>query len=166
MINTGQGIVFANTVARGFSFYQFLQKSLASQDVPLIFYHSRFTEPDKKYLEEKLILHLGKDAWKNRSAKGIAILTQIGEMSINISAPIMYSDVCPWDRLAQRIGRLNRFAESEKGVVFVGSPMSKGAIYPALTVHTTRLATYGRPRKRSQKPSQLFKKSMLAVLPN
>ncbi|MFD1186539.1 CRISPR-associated helicase Cas3' [Pontibacter rugosus] len=131
MINTGQGIVFANTVARGFSFYQFLQKSLASQDVPLIFYHSRFTEPDKKYLEEKLILHLGKDAWKNRSAKGIAILTQIGEMSINISAPIMYSDVCPWDRLAQRIGRLNRFAESEKGVVFVGSPMSKGAIYPA-----------------------------------
>lgn len=131
MVEAGQGIVFANTVARGFAFYHYFQKALAGQDIPLIFYHSRFTEPDKKYQEEKLINHLGKYAWNNKNAKGIAILTQIGEMSINISAPTMYSDVCPWDRLAQRIGRLNRFGEGEKGVAFVGSPIKKGATYPA-----------------------------------
>jgi CRISPR-associated endonuclease/helicase Cas3 len=131
MVEAGQGIVFANTVARGFAFYQHFQRALAGKDVPLVFYHSRFTEPDKKYQEEKLILQLGKEAWRNKRAKGIAILTQIGEMSINISAPVMYSDVCPWDRLAQRIGRLNRFGEGENGVAFVGAPMKKGAIYPA-----------------------------------
>lgn len=131
MVETGQGIVYANTVARGFAFYQYFQSALADKDVPLIFYHSRFTEPDKKYQEEKLIRRLGKDAWKDNNAKGIAILTQIGEMSINISAPVMYSDVCPWDRLAQRIGRLNRFGENEKGIAFIGSPIKKGTIYPA-----------------------------------
>ncbi|WP_114781226.1 CRISPR-associated helicase Cas3' [Botryobacter ruber] len=132
MIETGQGIVFANTVARGYAFYQYFQTALAGLDIPLIFYHSRFTEPDKKLLEEKLIKHLGRKAWlEDKNAKGIAILTQIGEMSINISAPLMYSDACPWDRLAQRIGRLNRFDESEKGIAFIGSPVQKCQSYPA-----------------------------------
>jgi len=132
MVEAGQGIVFANTVARGSAFYQYFQKALAGKDIPLIFYHSRFTEPDKKLQEEKLIYHLGRTAWvKDNNAKGIAILTQIGEMSINISAPIMYSDLCPWDRLAQRVGRLNRFGEGEKGIAYVGSPIKKGSIYPA-----------------------------------
>ena len=131
IIEAGQGIVFANTVARGFAFYRYFQTALTGKDVPLIFYHSRFTEPDKKFQEEKLIQHLGKDAWKDNKARGIAILTQIGEMSINISAPIMYSDVCPWDRLAQRIGRLNRFGEGTEGVAYVGAPIQKANIYPA-----------------------------------
>ena len=54
----------------------------------------------------------GLKAWEKKRARGIAVLTQIGEMSINISAPLMLSDLCPWDRLAQRAGRLARFREA------------------------------------------------------
>ena len=156
MIEAEQGIVFANTVARGFVFYHYFQSVLAGKDIPLIFYHSRFTEPDKKLQEEKLIHHLGKDAWKENKAKGIAILTQIGEMSINISAPVMYSDVCPWDRLAQRIGRLNRFGEGVKGIAFVGAPVQKGNIYPA---------PYGAYNQASNEweASNAFKKTLVAI---
>lgn len=133
MLEIGQGIVFANTVARGYAFYQYFKEALKDTGIPLIFYHSRFTEPDKKQQEEKLIKCLGRAAWTNfpKQAKGVAILTQIGEMSINISTPLMYSDACPWDRLAQRIGRLNRFGEGEKGIANVGNPIKKGSLYPA-----------------------------------
>lgn len=126
-----QGIVFANTVERGLAFYEYFRTALQDKSVPLIFYHSRFTEPDKKAIEERLLAALGRKAWESHCAKGIAILTQIGEMSINISAPIMYSDACPWDRLAQRLGRLNRFGEGEFGAAYVGEPWKKGMVYPA-----------------------------------
>lgn len=65
------------------------------------------------------------------AVRGIAILTQIGEMSVNISSPLMLSDVCPWDRLTQRIGRLVRFAEASSGVCYVMAPLKEGAFYPA-----------------------------------
>ncbi len=156
IIETGQGIVFANTVARGFAFYQYFQTALTGKDVPLVFYHSRFTEPDKKLQEEKLIQYLGKDAWKNNKARGVAILTQIGEMSINISAPIMYSDLCPWDRLAQRIGRLNRFGEGTEGVAYVGSPIQKAYVYPA------PYGTYIQANK-AWEASKAFTKTLIAI---
>ena len=43
----------------------------------------------------------------------------------------MLSDLCPWDRLAQRIGRLVRFEEASKGVCYVIEPQKDGTLYPA-----------------------------------
>lgn len=131
MLEKGQGILFANTVARGLAFYRYVMPLARKKGIPLTFYHSRFTEPDKKRVEEKLLNELGRKAWKNQSARGIAILKQIGEMSINISTPLMYSDLCPWDRLSQRLGRLNRFNENYEGICSIGVPSKKGALYPA-----------------------------------
>jgi|GEM_PF-290275 len=131
MLEKGQGILFANTVARGLAFYQYVTPLARKKGIPLTFYHSRFTEPDKKRIEEKLLNELGRKAWEDQSARGIAILTQIGEMSINISTPLMYSDLCPWDRLSQRLGRLNRFNESPEGVCSIGIPFKQDALYPA-----------------------------------
>ena len=72
----------------------------------------RFTEKDKQRKENMLLDNLGRKAWNNGIAKGIAILTQIGEISINISSELMISEVCPIDRLMQRAGRLCRFDNS------------------------------------------------------
>ena len=127
-----QGIVYLNTVDRAIEVYnllQHLQQDLGS-DVPLVLYHSRFTEPDKAIKEQCLLNILGKEQWSRGKARGIAILTQIGEISINISADIMVSELCPIDRLIQRVGRLCRFG-SNNGELYVIVPNKNGSLYPA-----------------------------------
>lgn len=133
MIRQRVGIVYANTVDRAYAYYKWFKKEHDESGGPKpVLYHSRFTEPDKKGIEEQLIQSLGKDAWYENRAEGVAILTQIGEMSVNISAPVMLSDICPWDRLAQRAGRLDRFGLSENGgILFVIEPTKDGTTYPA-----------------------------------
>jgi CRISPR-associated endonuclease/helicase Cas3 len=105
-------IIYANTVAKAIEFYDWFK---TNSNIEPMLYHSRYTEPHKLEKEKVLIDNLGRKAWENGTAKGIAILTQIGEMSINISADLMISDICPIDRLVQRAGRLCRFDEKKVG---------------------------------------------------
>ena len=126
MIERGSGIVYANTVARALDYYDYLQARAG--EVPVVIYHSRFTEPDKKRIEQQLVAILGEGMHRDgQNGQGIAVLTQIGEMSINISSNLMLTDLCPWDRLAQRVGRLARFAvkkqEQTVARVYVCEPM-------------------------------------------
>ena len=120
-------IIYANTVAKAFEFYKWFE----GKGIKPILYHSRFTEPHKKDKEQILLNALGKEAWENGNAKGIAILTQIGEMSVNISADIMISDLCPIDRLVQRAGRLCRFDKTNIGELYVIVPQQNENLYPA-----------------------------------
>lgn len=126
-IEKENAIIYANTVDKAVSFYDWF----AERGVEPILYHSRFTEPHKKDKEQELINALGKEAWRNERAKGIAILTQIGEMSINISADIMISELCPIDRLIQRTGRMCRFDKTKIGELFVIVPQKDNMLYPA-----------------------------------
>lgn len=126
-ITKGNAIIYCNTVDKAVKIYRWLE----DKDVEPILYHARFTEPDKQRKEADLIEALGKDAWKNHKAKGIAILTQIGEMSINISAEIMVSEICPIDRLTQRAGRLCRFDKDKIGELHIIVPKKDGTLYPA-----------------------------------
>jgi len=120
-------IIYANTVARAMEFYSWFKKRKIDN---VTLYHSRFTEPHKLNKEQILLKNLGKQAWVKGEAKGIAILTQIGEMSINISAKLMLSEIAPIDRLVQRAGRLCRFSE-EIGRLFLLIPQKKNELYPA-----------------------------------
>lgn len=120
-------IIYANTVAKAMSFYRWFEE----RNVKPILYHSRFTEPDKAKKEELLLSALGKEAWESGTAKGIIIMTQIGEMSVNISAGLMLSDLCPIDRLVQRVGRLCRFSDDEIGILKLLIPLKDDALYPA-----------------------------------
>lgn len=126
-VERGTAIVYANTVDKAVMFYDWFKKRKANP----ILYHSRFTEPHKKDKEQQLINALGKEAWENNCAKGIAILTQIGEMSINISADIMLSELCPIDRLTQRAGRLCRFDKTKVGELYLLVPQKNDLVYPA-----------------------------------
>lgn len=120
-------IIYANTVNRAISLYNWF---INKKRIKPILYHSRFIESDKVKKEDSLIKNLGKEAWKNNNASGIAILTQIGEMSINISSHYMISELCPMDRLVQRIGRLSRFDEII-GLIDILLPFKKNSLYPA-----------------------------------
>ena len=126
-VEKGTAIVYANTVDKAVMFYDWFKKRNANP----ILYHSRFTEPHKKDKEQELINALGKEAWEKNCANGIAILTQIGEMSINISADIMISELCPIDRLTQRAGRLCRFDKTKVGELYVLIPIKNDLVYPA-----------------------------------
>jgi CRISPR-associated endonuclease/helicase Cas3 len=126
-VEKGTAIIYANTVDKAVRFYKWFETKNANP----ILYHSRFTEPHKKDKENELIDALGKKAWDNKTAKGIAILTQIGEMSINISADIMISELCPIDRLTQRTGRLCRFDNTKVGELYVLVPQKNDLVYPA-----------------------------------
>lgn len=123
----GNAIIYANTVAKATEYYNWFR----GKNVEPIIYHSRFTEPHKVEQEKRLIEALGSEAWKNKSANGIAILTQIGEMSVNISADIMISEICPIDRLVQRAGRLCRFDDHKVGDLYLLLPQKNDSLYPA-----------------------------------
>ena len=140
MIHIGNGIVYANTVDRAVEFYHHIMNKVQNIEEPLnvILYHSRFTEPDKQKIESKLLDALGKEAWKHHTARGIAILTQIGEMSVNISADIMVSEICPIDRLTQRAGRLCRFDHSKVGRLILLKRYKNDKLYPAPYGHFER----------------------------
>lgn len=124
-------IIYANTVERAQQYYAWFQ----SNDVEvedIVLYHSRFTELHKVGKEQRLLSMLGKEAWEQGSARGIAILTQIGEMSVNISTKFMITDICPTDRFTQRLGRSVRFDfQQEQGEIFLVTPFKKNLLYPA-----------------------------------
>jgi CRISPR-associated endonuclease/helicase Cas3 len=135
-VETGNAIIYANTVDKAVSFYDWFSKKeiksiLEKNGIKLMLYHSRYTEPHKKDKEQELINNLGKEAWGNGKASGIAVLTQIGEMSINISADIMISELCPIDRLTQRAGRMCRFDKTKIGELHVVVPQKNDLVYPA-----------------------------------
>lgn len=123
----GNAIIYANTVDSALEF----QKWFIDKGVKTCLYHSRFSEPDKNRKEDELINMLGREAWESGKPVGIAILTQIGEMSINISADLMISEFCPIDRLTQRAGRLCRFDKQKVGELYVLVPQKNDNIYPA-----------------------------------
>lgn len=133
MINKRSGIIYANTVDKAVLYYKWFEEYNRSntKKIDVILYHSRFTEPDKYKKENKIIEMLGHNAWDNNTANGIAIMTQIGEISINISADIMISEICPIDRLTQRAGRMCRFDKTKIGELYVLIPQKEGNLYPA-----------------------------------
>ena len=119
-------IVYANTVKRAQSYYSFFKE----QGVECVLYHSQYKESDKQAIEEKLLIMLGEQAWQDDNAHGVVVMSQIGEMSINISADIMFTDLCPIDRLMQRFGRLSRFNNDGLGKAYIMIPFANDKIFP------------------------------------
>ncbi len=119
-------IIYVNTIAKATA----IKRWFKERETNAVLYHSRFIEKHKKEKENTLLEMLGAEAWKQNNANGIAILTQIGEISVNISADFMISEICPIDRLVQRVGRLSRFSH-KIGQLDVLIPMKNESLYPA-----------------------------------
>lgn len=71
-------------------------------------YHSRFRYRDRVHRHREVI-----DAFR-RDGASIAVCTQVAEMSLDISADLMISDLAPVPSLIQRLGRLNRRASPDR----------------------------------------------------
>ncbi|RME47698.1 MAG: CRISPR-associated helicase/endonuclease Cas3, partial [Deltaproteobacteria bacterium] len=75
--------------------------------VPIFPYHSRYRYRDRVTRHEALI-----SAFREAGA-AFAVTTQVCEVSLDISADLLVSDLAPVPSLIQRLGRLNRRASPE-----------------------------------------------------
>lgn len=112
-------IIFVNQVNRAKNVYRALQK----QDIcdNLICYHSGFISRDR-VRKEQIVRTLFKSPDNrennefemlekynfNNSDACVLVSTQVSELSLDISADVMYSEISPIDSIVQRGGRLNR----------------------------------------------------------
>lgn len=98
----GEGNVLwvCNTVNRAMRF----AKAAEQQGLCPLIYHSRFRYEDRVERHREVIESF-------RSDRGVlAICTQVAEVSLDISADLLVSDLAPVPALIQRLGRLNRRA--------------------------------------------------------
>ncbi len=73
-------------------------------------HHSRFAKADRTSLDKAIEEAFGKET----PIRGvIAVATQTVQMSLDLSASLMITDLCPVDVLLQRIGRLHRHGRDD-----------------------------------------------------
>ncbi|MBA2227424.1 MAG: CRISPR-associated helicase Cas3' [Thermogemmata sp.] len=89
-----------NTVGRAMQMAQ----QAESYGLQPILYHSRFKYQDRVERHRDVI-----DAFR-RSGPALCLCTQVAEMSLDLSADLLVSDLAPIAALIQRLGRLNRRA--------------------------------------------------------
>ncbi len=103
-----------NTVGHAMAAYKEAKQRFPFAEVLL--YHSRYRYGDRVSLQGALIeeFRYADDAKSVRQHHGpaIAITTQVCEMSLDISADLLVSAMCPLPSLVQRLGRLNRYAKT------------------------------------------------------
>jgi CRISPR-associated endonuclease/helicase Cas3 len=87
-----------NTVARA----QVTYRDLAGEGLTCFVYHSRFRYQDRVQRQQDVL------AAFRRSSGCLVVVTQVCEMSLDISAELLVTEVAPFPALVQRLGRLNR----------------------------------------------------------
>lgn len=114
-------IVFVNTVERALKVYRRLKDLVGNSGPEILLAHSRFTKEHRKEIEDKLQRFFGKEAQPDPA---ILVTTQVAEAGLNISAPLVITDLCPMDSLIQRAGRCQRFRRDGErvGKVLVVKP--------------------------------------------
>ncbi len=90
-----------NTVART----QKVFDELKDLNLPVQTYHSRFKYEDRRERHRQVID--GFD-WGKSDGSLIAVTTQVAEMSLDLDADILISEIAPVPSMIQRLGRLNR----------------------------------------------------------
>lgn len=144
-------IVFVNTVDRAIRVYDELKNFFQNQDGPkVILSHSRFTRDDRKNVEDKLSQLFGKTA---NHDPAILVTTQVAEAGLNISAPLVITELCPMDSLIQRVGRCQRFKpdgnQELRGRVIVVKPAGDNWYVPY--TEKVRLVEVGHDKKDKEK---------------
>jgi CRISPR-associated endonuclease/helicase Cas3 len=130
----GRVLWVANTVDRA---VQFGREAKDRGLDPVFLYHSRFRYIDRVAKHKAVI-----DAFNpQKPGPALAITTQVCEVSLNISAHFMVTDLAPVSALIQRLGRLNRYAQpdvpTQRALALVLEPESRGP-YDSAELETAR----------------------------
>lgn len=99
-------LVFVNRVDRARSVLKGI-KDQSPRAKPLLL-HGRFRPRDRRETEQRLV--------EDAPAQGrIIVSTQVLEAGVDLDAQALFTELCPWPSLVQRVGRLNRRGK-QKGV--------------------------------------------------
>ncbi len=116
-------IVFVNTVDRAVKVYEELRQKSLTHAPKVLLAHSRFTQDHRRQVENDLQRYFGKQSSQERA---ILVTTQVAEAGLNISAPLVITELCPMDSLIQRAGRCQRFkpnaGQQMRGKILVVKP--------------------------------------------
>jgi len=107
-----------NTVDRAVQLFKEVKKR---GGWPVVVYHSRFRYGDRVRKHVAVV-----DAFKGKPESFLAITTQVCEVSLDLSADLLITDLAPVPAMIQRLGRLNRFVTPEAP----GSPRSALVLAP------------------------------------
>jgi CRISPR-associated endonuclease/helicase Cas3 len=113
-------VAFVNRVDRARALFSNLRAQSGNPD-DLLLLHARFRPRDRKATERRLI-----DAAP--PCGRIIVSTQVLEAGVDLDAQALFTEMCPWPSLVQRLGRLNRRGEQTEAhaVVFdVPLPLQK-----------------------------------------
>ncbi|MGC9101381.1 MAG: CRISPR-associated helicase Cas3', partial [Caldisericum sp.] len=109
-------LVIANTVKQAQKIFQKIKK-LVKEDAQyeafknkIWLLHSQFTQTDRNELEEKICSDIGfRNPKPDSESEGkILVATQVVEVSLDIDADILFTEIAPLDALVQRMGRVLR----------------------------------------------------------
>jgi CRISPR-associated endonuclease/helicase Cas3 len=78
-------------------------------DLYVDLYHSRFRYKDRSLRHRRVI-----DSFKTPGKGALLVATQVAEMSLDLSADLLITDLAPIPSLIQRLGRLNRHSVPER----------------------------------------------------
>ncbi|MCM3080620.1 MULTISPECIES: CRISPR-associated helicase Cas3' [Brevibacillus] len=106
----GKVLWVRNQVEWAMETYRECQKLFPECDVEV--YHSRFRYKDRSERHRKVI-----DQFKEHNKPIILVATQVAEMSLDLSADLLISDIAPIPALIQRLGRVNRRATPDQTVL-------------------------------------------------
>lgn len=106
-----------NTVAR----CQSLANRLASElKADVLSYHSRFKLAHRQAVHKKTVA-----AFQQEDAPAIAVTTQVCEMSLDLDADVLLTEIAPVPSMVQRFGRANRHLKREFAVLHIYKPESE-----------------------------------------
>ncbi len=83
----------------------YLKAKIDFPDIAVNVYHSRLRYKDRSDRHRTVI-----DTFKEKGKAALLISTQVAEMSLDLSADLLVTDIAPVPALIQRMGRLNRRA--------------------------------------------------------
>jgi CRISPR-associated endonuclease/helicase Cas3 len=90
-----------------------------------LLFHSSFNKEDKQIIYKELMSNFGKKRNINSRDFNIVRAGPVIQASLNISAQNLITDVCSPENLIQRIGRCNRFGESNIGNIQILNYVNK-----------------------------------------
>lgn len=99
---------------------QQLQTIVEAQPVPVFCYHARFRLKDRRDRHQQVVDQF-QQARSDPPQPLLAITTQVCEMSLDLDADVLITELAPATALIQRMGRCNRVRQprSDAGLVFV-----------------------------------------------
>ncbi len=114
-------LVVLNTVDRAVGVFDALGKKARGASVDLVLLHARFRPADRDAaLSRALAPHFD----------GIVVSTQVIEAGVDVSSPLLFTELAPWPSLVQRAGRCNRTGEYQDAVVMWFDHVTEDAAPP------------------------------------